>query len=527
MSRYWRLAALVLCAVLLFTACGKDEVSFVYYTDAQIKTLDPQLASSQAERTAVKHLFSGLYRLDENGTAVPDAAVETVVSADGLTYTFTLDEEDVFYDGKNDPVAVTADDYVFGLQRALLPSTNAPDAGQFLCIKGARQVQQGADVSTLEVRALDDTTLQICLETADEGFLEKLAGSAAMPCNRAFFESCQGSYGLSRDEILGNGPFYLSGWSESAGLTLRLQEGESALASRLRIVPDDQKKTAAQRLSAKEQDLAVTQTAEEAKTLQLQGFYSQSFETGTTVLVFNCSQPAFSNQLVRQALGCQAAASVQSALEQMDGEWTVAEGLVPGAVTTAGENYRQAVGNVTFSLSLQQRYAAYQLGLSQLETDRLSGITVLVPDQEPFTQIYQTINQDWQRELGAFFSVETLPLEELIERVQTGDFDLALMPYLAQVNDPARILQDFVTGASGNVAQYENSQYDQLVENASEETTAGAQHTALREAEQLLLSQAPVVPLWNISQQIFLGEGFEALAVDPFGPVFDLTVTAE
>ena len=138
-----RVAALLLALLLsagLLAGCGGDAVNFVYYISDTITTLDPQLASTPAERTAVKNIFSGLYRLDADGIPQPDMALTTDVSSDGLVYTFTLNTDNAFTDGDELTQPVTAADYVFALQRTLNPATGSPYAHSFLSISGAAAV---------------------------------------------------------------------------------------------------------------------------------------------------------------------------------------------------------------------------------------------------------------------------------------------------------------------------------------------------------------------------------------------------
>lgn len=519
-----KLAALILCAALLFAGCGKEEKSFVWYTADTIKTLDPQLAFSPAERSAVKHLFSGLYRMDAEGRPVPDMAAATHISPDGLVYTFELEDDGLFGDGKETEIPVTAQDYVFALRRVVDPSTNSPHAQTFAGIAGAKAVMEtGADPAVLAVRAVDELTLEIRLAAPDSGFLEKLASCGAMPCQQAFFDSCAGSYGLTRDQILGNGPYRLTGWTAAAGLTLRLQEGQTGLADRIRLVPDDGEVPAAQLLAEEKQDLAPVTDPDMAATLTAQGLAGRDFETGTMALLFNCEKRGLAVGGVRQALACQAQVTAADWLaENAPAYLAPAEGLVPGGITLGGESYR-AAGNACHSLSQQQRYAAYQLGLAEAGLEKLSGITVLIPQEASAAALYRAINQDWQRELGAFFSVEELPMEEILRRVERGDYHIALISRQAETNDPAALLELF---AAGGVTGWQSETFDALLASGRAAADSAQKQKIYFEAEQLLLKEAPVVPLAGESRTFFVSADFEQLALDPFGPVFDLTQTA-
>lgn len=521
-----RLTAMALFAALclaLFSGCDKEKVNFIYYTQDRISTLDPQLAATPAELTAVKNMFAGLYRIGAEGAPVPDRAQKVEVSADGLTWTFTLSEEDRFFDGEKIAVPVTAQDYVFALQRALDPATGAPAAGNYLSIRGAPQVADGSlPPSALGVRAVSDYTLEITLSTPDSALPEKLAAAAAMPCNEEFFTSTAGAYGLSIDTILGNGAFQLTGWSAENGLTLRRLAGdEGRLVNRIRLVPAGQGEAGAalQRLQAGEQDGALAPNSGQPP----QGeFTALQFETTTWVLLFNCRSAPLSNLSVRQAL----AAVARLSAEDLAGasHLRAADGLLPGAaVLPGGQDYRAAVGNALYSLADAQAYPLYRVGLDQLGLDRLSGLQVLIPDGGDWDQLYPLINQRWQRSLSAFFSVEPLPQAELEARVEAGDFDLALLPLTMSAAGPQGLLARFTGAGSQNLAGYENAAFDRLVLQGLSGETGQDPAQVWGAAERQLLADAALVPLAFENNCFYLAAGLDGVVVDPFGPVLDLT----
>lgn len=63
-------------------------------------SLDPHATSAQVARNVNLHIFETLYARDENARPVPDLAEGVNVSADGLTYVFTLRRGVKFHNGK-------------------------------------------------------------------------------------------------------------------------------------------------------------------------------------------------------------------------------------------------------------------------------------------------------------------------------------------------------------------------------------------------------------------------------------------
>jgi oligopeptide transport system substrate-binding protein len=78
-------------------------------------TLDPGIADAETDSEINQNMFNGLVRFDNNLNIVPDiASAMPVVSADGLTYTFTLRHDVTFSNGDK----VTSKDFLYSWNRA-------------------------------------------------------------------------------------------------------------------------------------------------------------------------------------------------------------------------------------------------------------------------------------------------------------------------------------------------------------------------------------------------------------------------
>ena len=175
------LCALLAVCLLATCLCGCKEKQkndgkgggFRFPIAAEPAMLDPQMAQDDASVTVLCALFEGLTRLDEKGKVVP-AAATWKVSADGLTYTFTL--KNSYWNtnpvkGKEQPwdenLPVTADDFLFAFQRLADPVTNSPLSSELLGIQNAEAVMAGKkSADALGVKAVDDKTLTVTLTEA-------------------------------------------------------------------------------------------------------------------------------------------------------------------------------------------------------------------------------------------------------------------------------------------------------------------------------------------------------------------------
>jgi oligopeptide transport system substrate-binding protein len=131
-------------------------------------TLDPGLATDLASLDVITQVFEGLVALDGSGNPTGVGASSWTISADGLTYTFTLRSGAMWSDGK----PVTAQDYTWAWKRNVSPATASPSANSFFAIKNGQAISDGEiDPEQLGVQATDDRTLVVTLERPAAFFL--------------------------------------------------------------------------------------------------------------------------------------------------------------------------------------------------------------------------------------------------------------------------------------------------------------------------------------------------------------------
>ena len=121
-------------------------------------------------------------------------------------------EKDVIWsDGRDFSVPCTANDFVFAFERLFKPETRSERASEYFVIKNSQAINNGSekDLSQLGVKAIDEYTLQITLEKPCSDFAQLMALPPAMPCNREYYDSTQGRYGLSAECIASNSGYYV------------------------------------------------------------------------------------------------------------------------------------------------------------------------------------------------------------------------------------------------------------------------------------------------------------------------------
>ncbi|MFC6276712.1 peptide ABC transporter substrate-binding protein [Psittacicella hinzii] len=145
-------------------------------------TLDPNLTSENVGSQIINNLFEGLTSYDAKGNLVPGVAESWSHTPDNKTWIFKLRKDAKWSDGS----PVTAKDFVASWQRLVDPKTASEYSFYLgdLGVKNAKAIADGkAPVSSLGVKAVDDYTLEVSLESAVPWFLEatSLADLAPIP----------------------------------------------------------------------------------------------------------------------------------------------------------------------------------------------------------------------------------------------------------------------------------------------------------------------------------------------------------
>jgi oligopeptide transport system substrate-binding protein len=271
---------------LLFGASAAQAQVYRRGEPGEPETLDPQKTQTVVEADIVYDLFEGLLTYDSEGRTAPGVALSWTISDDGLVYTFELRDE-VWSNG--DPL--TAEDFVYSLQRLLDPATGAPYASLFGVIA--------------KVRALAPHRLEIALKRPTPYFLGLLAHQTAVPLHRASVE--KGGF-TKPGALVSNGAYVLEAYTPGDRLILvknpRFHDAAQVALAREDILPLEDRAAAVRRFEAREIESYPDAPADGIAYLQKQ-FPDElhlSPSLGVYYYAFNCRKPPFDDVRVRRAL---------------------------------------------------------------------------------------------------------------------------------------------------------------------------------------------------------------------------------
>lgn len=257
LKRFTAIILICLCFPALCSCAGQGKSARIYVSlESMPATLDPQVASSDSELIVARNIYEGLFRQNAKGEIQKAACKEYDYS--GLVYTFTLRDDLKWADGQ----PIVADDFAFGIKRALSPETKAPFARLLYSIKGAKEVNAGTSgAEALGITVIDSQTLKIELIRDDQDFLATLSRPVSMPCREEFFNDSIGKYGLERDCVLSCGSYRLARWNKADG-AIRLYVNEEYTGAFKPenggvFIAKDKEKTVSEKLISGKSDMAV------------------------------------------------------------------------------------------------------------------------------------------------------------------------------------------------------------------------------------------------------------------------------
>ncbi len=507
-------AAVAVFLLLCLSGCGgKADMAFTTILPQEVSSLDPQTASGPASSIVIGSIYEGLCRLGEDSQILPGVATRWDHNDECTEFTFHL-RKAAWSNGEQ----VTAEDFVFGVLRALNPETKASGLEDLFLIKNARAFHTGAaEEADVGIRAENDRTLVIELETGFPDFPALTAGSHYMPCNRAFFEESAGHYGLSAEYILTNGPFtfpHIYAWNTDYGeQSISLErsnsyrgEHKTVPAALTYLIDYDDAIDSDPVAALKNGDVDILQLSEaQARQAEEQGCPVLALEDGVTGLLLNPQSDALSYVGARELF-----------LKSLDREnllasdgWSAREeavGIMPGCVLWDGEPY-YASGGTSFISQDDGVIDTIPSLLGLLDWEQIPSITVLCPDDDASIALANNFLVSWNSKLGNAFNILPLPESDLDDQVGWGEYEAALYTLRAGGITPYNVLTAFSSSASPLLLK--SDEYDGALEGLSF-TLEGFQ--AL---EGTLRDDCVFYPLFSAKTYYALAPGVTGVSVPP------------
>lgn len=209
--KIWFLTGIMCC----FFSCSHHEQSgniFHYNEQSGIASLDPAFAKNQSIMWAVHQMYNTLVQTDNDMNIIPSIAKSWDVSADNLTITFHLRNDVFFHDNEVFPGGkgrkMIAGDVVYSFGRIL--DKNTASSGAWIFNNRVDSIKPFV--------AIDDTTFQLKLLFP----FHPVLGVMTMPYCSIVPKEAVIKYGKDfRRHPCGTGPFQFVAWDEGQALVMK------------------------------------------------------------------------------------------------------------------------------------------------------------------------------------------------------------------------------------------------------------------------------------------------------------------
>lgn len=484
---------------------------FVYYNGPEPRTLDPGLLTDSYGGFLAQNVFEGLTVWDAAGQTVqPGVAARWEISEDRRLYRFHLRQEARWSDG----TPVLPEHFISAWTRVLNPDTQAAYATLLYPIQGARELHTGqtTDASTLGVRAIGQSTLEVELEAPIPYFLTLTADAVMLPIN----PECLKKHGwawTAPENIVTNGPYEIEQWISGERIVLQRSErywdAENVALGRvvaLTAPPEggllDGYRAGQVHWTGFAGDLI---EEDEWPTLEGDAGYRTHPSLVTGYLVFNTQKAPFDDVRVRQALG---AALDREPIARPGGR-VAATHLVPPGIP--GYTPPEATPADLEQAKALLEEAGFPGGRG------LPAIEIAVDDQAANVAAMEQVARQWREGLGLDVSVYVRQWRVHTAMMDAGEFQVARGAWAADYPHASNFMEIFRASSPMNPAGFRDEVFDDFVVESRLTSDPASCSRLLKSAEKRLLEQAPIVPLYHGSSRCLLDpqvQGYEDNALN-------------
>ena len=455
-------------------------------------TLDPHLTTDVNSAVYAVEIYSGLMTIDRNLAIVGDLAENWEVSPDGRTTTFRIHPYAKFHDGRE----VTANDIKWSLERAADPLTEAFNASVFLNdIVGVTQKLSGASTAISGIQVINDSTVTITIDAPKPYFLSKLTYPVSFVLDQQNVES-------GRDWIFepnGTGPFKLAEYRPGEVLRLEKFDGyhlRPAMIDGVEFLISGGNSM----LMYENDELHITGIPLSL----LDGILDPSSALRSEVVSappqfdidyfgLNTTEPPFDDIKVRQAFNY--------AIDRQTLASTLLEDLVvpaAGILPPGFPGYNPDLQGYEYDpekalrLIQESKYGAL---------DELPRIILTLPGNfgAGVSPSIEAMLAMWGENLNVDIQLQQTEWATFLQDLHQNRFQMfGGLGWIADYPDPENFLDVlFHSKSNNNQSEYNNGQLDILLERARVELDESARFELYHQAEEIIVDDAPWVPLWH------------------------------
>ena len=503
---------------------GLEKQIFHFGNGSEPQGIDPHIVTGVPEHHILISLCEGLTIPnpfdDEN---LPGAAESWTVSDDGKIYVFKLRKNGRWSNG--DPV--TADDFVWSWQRILTASLGSQYPDMLYYLEGAQEYHTGEtdDFTTVGVKALDSHTLEVKLKAPTPFFTGLLSHYSTWPVHKETVLK----YGTIDDRngewtrpgnFVCNGAFNLKSWELNNKIVVEQNpmywDASTVQLNEIHYYPVSNVMTEDRMFRAGQLHVTSTLPSQKCPVYIEEGNPDLRIDPymGTYFYRLNTTNPYLNDVKVRKALA-------YSIDRKLIVEKVTKCGQIPAySFTPPGSNGYEPTTSIPFDPELARELLA-EAGYDS--ENQFPKLEILFNTNEDHRKVALTIQQMWQQNLGIEVELVNQDWKVYLSREMVGDFQVSRAGWIGDYEDPNTFLDLMRPNRGNNKTGWENQTYDALVAKANSTNDQDLRYQLLDEAEQILIENMPIIPLYTYVRSYQLSsdvKGYNPHILDHHHPKF-------
>ena len=492
---------------------GNREGVLHFGNGAEPQGLDPHIVTGVPEHHIIQALFEGLVVKNPYTLEVePGIAESWDISEDGRIYTFNLREDALWSNGDS----ITAEDFRWSWERALMPELGNLYNYMLFPLVNAQAYAEGtiSDFAEVGVRVIGTHTLEVQLNEPTPYILQLFDHYSTFPVHRATLEA----FGSPTDRfsqwarvgnIVTSGAFELTEWVLNSHIRVEKRDSywdSSSVDLNAIVFYPTENLTTEERMFRDGQlhrtedvplDKIPNYLAENPDAIQVAPYI------GTYYYMVNIDRAPFDDVRVRKAL----AMSLDRDLlveTVMEGIVDPAYGIVPPG--TLGYNPPKLFDYDPEAARGLLAEAGYPNG------EGFPAFDILYNTQESHRKIAVAIQQMWAENLGVGVNLVNQEWKVYLSTQENMDYDVSRRGWIGDYVDPNTFLDMFVTDGGNNKTGFSNGRYDEIIfQDAPAASDRETRYELLYEAEQLMLNEMPIIPIYTYKSKHLKVESLQGM----------------
>lgn len=364
-------------------------------------------------------------------------------------------------------------------------------------------------LSTLEaavgVKAVDDKTLEVTLNNPTPYFLELCGFYTYYPVSKAVQEE-NPEWAANGDTFVSNGPFVVTEWNHDQSVVVvkndHYYNKDEVKLDGIEFIISEDLNTNWQMYQKGETDANIQLPTDVLGQLRAEKNpeLNTVTELSTYFYRFNTTRKPFNNVKVRKALTM--VIDRKTLVEKVaQGGQIPAYAYIPSGIPDATGDFRENGGNF-YEDNVEAAKKLLAEGLKEEGVDKLS-FSILYNTDEMHKKIAEAIQQMWS-EIGADVTLENTEFRVKIDREHALDFEVSRAGWIGDYVDPNTFLDMFTSWSTQNDTGWTRPEYDAAIRNASKEFDAAKRMEYLHEAENMLMNDLPIMPLFYYTKSTMI-----------------------